>query len=198
MVDAGRRVRRLSLLLFVLLALAAATAAQATPSVAARASERSTSLDQEILARLNDVRAEHGLRPLALSGALQQAAAFQSRAMLSGGFFEHDAPNGPTFSSRLKRFYAPIAGRGGWSAGENLLYTSGTLDADQAMDAWMDSAGHRRNILDPSWREVGIASMRASIAGGVFGGGPTWVVTMDFGVRPGAAQAKRTTVSKPA
>ena len=181
----------------MLLALAVATAGQATASGTTPAAyERSQTLDQAILARLNDVRAEHGLRPLVLSGALQQAAAFQSRAMLSGGFFAHEAPSGLSFSTRLKRFYAPTAGRGGWSAGENLLYTSGALDADQAIDAWMGSAGHRKNMLDPSWREVGIASMRSANAGGVFGGGTTWVVTMDLGVRPGSA--KRTTASKPA
>jgi uncharacterized protein YkwD len=197
-VDARRIVRRFALVLFVLLALtigaAQATASGTTPS----GGERSQTLDQAILEGLNSVRAEHGLRPLVLSGALQQAAAFQSRAMLTEGFFAHDAPNGPRFSTRLKRFYAPVAGKGGWSAGENLLYTSGTLDADQAIDAWMGSAGHRKNMLDPGWREVGIASMRSANAGGVFGSGPTWVVTMDFGVRPGAAQAKRTTASKPA
>jgi uncharacterized protein YkwD len=199
MVDAAWRVRRFTFLLLVLLAVTVAAAGQANAAgTTPAASERVQALDQALLAKLNEVRTEHGLRPLVLSGALQQAAAFQSRAMLSGGFFDHDAPNGLTFSTRLKRFYAPTAGSGGWSAGENLLYTSGALDADQAIDAWMGSAGHRKNLLDPNWREVGIASMRASNAGGVFGGGPTWVVTMDFGVRPGAVQAKRTTASKPA
>ena len=63
----------------------------------------------------------------------------------------------------------------------------------------MGSPAHRKNMLDPNWREVGIASMHTSSAGGIFGGGPTWVVTMDFGVRPGSASpAKRTTASKPA
>jgi uncharacterized protein YkwD len=199
MADAGPRVRRFTLFLFVVLALAVAAAGQATASgTTPAASERVQALDQALLAKLNEVRAEHGLRPLVLSGALQQAAAFQSRAMLSTGFFAHDAPNGPTFSTRLTRFYAPTAGKGGWSAGENLLYTSTALDAGDAIEAWMGSAGHRKNMLDPNWREVGIASMRTSNAGGVFGGGPTWVVTMDFGVRSGTAPAKRTTASQPA
>jgi uncharacterized protein YkwD len=183
----------------VLLVCAVATAGQATAAgTTPAATERLQTLDQALLERLNELRAEHGLRPLVLSGGLQQAAVFQSRSMLNGGFFAHDAPNGPTFSSRLKRFYGPTAGRSGWTAGENLLYTSGELDADEAIEAWMGSPGHRRNMLDPNWREVGIAAMRTSSAGGIFGGGPTWVVTMDFGVRPGAVVAKRTTASKPA
>jgi len=193
-------VRRLISFLLVLLAISvvaagSATAAGTTPTAA----ERLQTVDQALLVRLNEVRAEHGLRPLVLSAALTHAAAFQSRAMLSGGFFSHDAPNGLSFSSRLKRFYGPAAGKGAWSAGENLLYTSGAaLDPDQAMEAWMQSPGHRKNILDSSWREVGIATMRTASAGGIFGGGATWVVTMDFGVRPGVAPAKRLTASKPA
>lgn len=184
----------------MLLALGVAAAGQATAAGTTPATgERLQTLDQALLEAVNAVRAEHGLRPLVRSGALEQAAALQSRSMLSGGFFAHDAPNGPTFSARVKRFYAPAAGRGGWSAGENLLYTSGAIDAGDAIRAWMGSPGHRKNMLDPTWREVGIASMHTSSAGGIFGGGPTWVVTMDFGVRQGSASpAKRTTASKPA
>ena len=198
MTDAGRRVRRLISLLLVLLALGVAAAGTASAAgTTPTAAERLQTLDQALLVRLNDLRAEHGLRPLVLSAPLEHAAAFHSRAMLNGGFFAHDAPNGTTFSMRLKRFYAPVAGKGGWSGGENLLYTSGGLDADEAIEAWMGSAGHRKNMLDPNWREVGVAAMRTTSAGGVFGGGPTWIVTMDFGVRPGAASGKRLTASKP-
>ena len=182
----------------MLLAFAVTAAGQATASGTSPATvERAQTLDQALLQAVNALRAEHGLRPLARSNALQQAAVFQSRSMLNGGFFDHDNPNGPSFSDRLKRFYASGAGRGGWSAGENLLYTSGSLDARSAIEAWMGSPGHRKNLLDPNWREVGVAAMHTSNAGGIFGGGPTWVVTMDFGVRTGADQAKRTTASKP-
>jgi uncharacterized protein YkwD len=191
-------VRRLIFLLLALLAFGIGGAGQATAAgTTPDAAQRLQAIDQALLAQLNEVRADHGLRPLVLSNALQRAAAYQSQSMLTGGFFAHDAPNGPTFNSRLKRFYRPAAGRGGWSVGENLLYTSGGLDAGEAIQVWMGSPGHRKNMLDPSWREVGVAAMRASSAGGIFAGGATWVVTMDFGVRPGAQAAKRTTASKP-
>ena len=59
------------------------------------------------------------------------------------------------------------------------------MDADEAIQAWLDSPPHRENMLDPTWREVGIGSLHAASAGGTFGGGPTWVITMDFGARTG-------------
>jgi len=142
---------------------------------------------------LNETRAQHGLRALALSRALESAAVSHSRAMLQYGFFAHESSDGSQFAARLKRFYSP-AGYTYWSAGENLLYDTGALDAGTAIQAWLASPEHRRNMLDPTWREVGIASVYAPSAGGTFGGQPTWVVTMDFGARigPGAAASKPT------
>lgn len=177
----------------MLLALVAAFAGQARASDAApAASERLQALDRAILIGLNETRAQHGLRPLVLSRALESAAVFHSRSMLQGGFFAHESQDGSSFVLRLKRFYRP-AGYASWSAGENLLYDTGALDAQSAIVAWLASPEHRRNMLDPAWREVGIAAMHASAAGGTFGGQPTWVVTMDFGTRTGGPRA----VSKP-
>jgi hypothetical protein len=112
--------------------------------------------------------------------------------MLAGGYFAHEAP-GSSFVSRLKRFYRP-AGYRSWSAGENLLFNSAPITANDAIQAWLASPHHRENMLDPSWREVGIGSVHAASAGGDFGGEPAWVVTMDFGVREGgpSATTKRT------
>jgi uncharacterized protein YkwD len=57
------------------------------------------------------------------------------------------------------------------------------MDAGAVIQAWLDSPAHRDNMLGTGWREVGIGAMRASSAGGTFGGKPTWVITMDFGIR---------------
>ena len=91
---------------------------------------------------------------------------------------------------RLKHFYTP-SGYSSWSAGENLLYNSAAMDANEAIQIWLDSPPHRQNMLDPTWREVGIGSLHATSAGGTFGGGPTWVITMDFGMRTGGATAPK-------
>jgi uncharacterized protein YkwD len=185
-------VRRATAVAAVLLALLASLAGQAGAADAVPGSvNRVQSLDRAILIRLNETRAQHGLRTLVLCQALRDAAASHSRSMLENGFFAHESLDGSPFGARIRRFYRP-AGYASWSAGENLLYDTGELDADTAVKAWLASPEHRRNMLDPAWREVGIASMHAPSAGGTFGGEPTWVVTMDFGVRTGGRS-----VSKP-
>lgn len=156
------------------------------------ATERLQTLDREVLVLLNTRRTAHGLRPLTNSDDLRNAAVAHSRAMLEGGFFAHVSSDGSPFSARVRGFY-PSTGYDSWSAGENLLYSTSKIQATTAIDAWLASPAHRRNMLDPEWREVGIASLHAQVAGGTFGGDSTWVITMDFGARSG----KTTTKPKP-
>lgn len=164
----------------------AATASTTTPSSVVRLKQ----LDSAILDGLNATRTAHGLRRLVLSPSLQKAAAAHSQSMLRDGFFAHESANGTSFVARVKRFYTP-SGYNAWSAGENLLYNTAEMDAATAIAAWLASPPHRENMLDPRWREVGIASLHASSAGGTFGGEPTWVITMDFGARTGGQSAVR-------
>lgn len=190
--------KRALLLLGVLVALGTslvgpATAANAAPT----ATQRLETLDAQVLAAVNETRAKHGLRPLVISDALQAAAVAHSRAMLGKGFFAHDPPGGAPFASRVRSFYRS-AGYDSWTVGENLIYSTQELTADIAIAAWMASPGHRKNILTPGWREVGIGSLRASSPGGVFGSEPTWVITMDFGARSGKIVTKPTAEPKAA
>jgi uncharacterized protein YkwD len=48
---------------------------------------------------------------------------------------------------------------------------------------WENSPEHRKNMLDPHWREVGISAVHVSSASGVYRGLPVTIVTTDFGVR---------------
>ena len=48
---------------------------------------------------------------------------------------------------------------------------------------WMNSPGHRDNLLSRRWREIGLGALHVESAGGEFGGGPVTVVTADFGIR---------------
>lgn len=160
------------------LIVGSASAADAAPAAALRLQE----LNDSILISLNATRTSHGLRPLALSGDLQRSAVAHSRSMIDGGFFEHESRDGSPFGARLKRFYR-FAGYDTWSVGENLLFSTSEIDAATAIASWLGSPAHRDNMLDPTWREVGISALSASAAGGTFGGQPTWVITMDFGTR---------------
>ena len=177
--------KRSLLILGVFVALGASLASSAMAADAApAATERLQALDQQVLAALNRTRADHGLRPLVMSDDLQDAAVAHSRAMLKKGFFAHDSPNGVQFVARVRGFYRS-SGYDSWTVGENLIYNTDEITADIAIAAWMASPAHRENMLAPDWREVGIGSLHASSAGGLFAGEPTWVITMDFGARSG-------------
>lgn len=67
--------------------------------------------------------------------------------------------------------------------GENLLWSTGELSPAEAVALWMARPGHRRSILDPAWRKIGISAVRAQAAGGEFGGRDVTLLVTDFGVR---------------
>jgi uncharacterized protein YkwD len=179
-----KRVLAFACLIAALSVSAGALAAAGAASMTGARTEQLELLDQQVLGAVNQARVSHGLRPLIVSKGLQRAAEAHSSEMLEQGFFAHDTPDGPSFGRRIRSFYPP-KGFTTWSAGENLLYSTAAITAAAAVRAWLKSRQHRENMLSPTWREVGIASLRARAAGGTFGGRTTWVVTMDFGVRSG-------------
>ncbi len=139
-------------------------------------------LESQVLGELNAVRRAHGLAPLRLSRPLATAADSHSRAMGTFGFFGHSSRDGSAFWKRVQRFYGP-GGSVNWSVGENLLWSTTGLDASGALKLWMASPSHRKNILTPRWREVGLAAVTVPAAPGVFGGRDVVIITSDFGVR---------------
>jgi len=172
-------VARLRLLFVVTLAFAAlaapAGAGKATPSA-------QPALDAQVLAQVNALRARHGLRPLRLSTRLDAAASLHSRQMAERGFFAHESANGGAYWRRIERFYGS-KGFGSWTVGENLAWASPSLDARETVRLWMQSPPHRATLLNPAWREIGVAAVRSSAAPGVFKGLEVTVVTADFGAR---------------
>ena len=87
--------------------------------------------------------------------------------MLARGYFAHNSADGSPFWKRIKTFY-PEPRYGYWSVGENLFWASGSVTADGSMKAWMASPGHRENILNPAWRQIGIAAVSSPDAPGAF------------------------------
>ena len=142
-------------LLFVVATLAAAPLASGTTRAS---TQRETALEQGILREANRVRAGHGLRALALSRALQASAAYQSRILLQQGVFDHDTAIGGSFGDRLRKFY-PVGAARSWSVGENLLWSTDGIAAAAAVQSWLDSPEHRKILLDPTWREVGVGAV---------------------------------------
>ena len=135
-----------------------------------------------LLREINQVRAQHSLPPLRSSPGLTDAAEFHSKTMAARGFFAHESADGSSFWKRVERFY-PSRGFGYWSVGENLAYGSPNISADGTVRAWMNSPGHRANLLSGTWREVGLSAVHADSAPGVYAGRPATIVTADFGAR---------------
>ena len=131
-----------------------------------------------ILCLHNRERSARGLPALKENPKLRDAAEAHSRDMVARNFFSHDTPGGGDMVARVLRTgYA--RGLTGWSIGENIAWGTGTLaTATQIQRAWMNSAGHRTNILRRQFREVGIG-----IALGAPGAADGATYTADFGVR---------------
>jgi uncharacterized protein YkwD len=139
------------------------------------------SLNVGVLTQLNLVRSQHHLAPLKLNDGLAAAAHQHSNEMATDGYFAHTSADGTVFWKRLLQYYPQ--GPGSWSVGENLLWTSGTVDAQQALALWMASPDHRANILNPNWRDIGVSSVSAPAATGAYEGLDVVVITTDFGAR---------------
>lgn len=109
----------------------------------------STVTGDRVLELINAERESQGLLPLARNTALVDAAQSKVQDMLQKNYFAHWAPDGIspwTFVKRAGYLYT--------YAGENL--GMGFTDAESLVSAWMASARHRKNILSPYYREIGI------------------------------------------
>ena len=98
---------------------------------------------------VNKIRVAHGLKKLRIHPNLQRAAREQSRIMAKTRRMKHTAARGYAFSTRLKR-----AGYRGLAA-ENIALGQKTLN--RVLRAWMNSRGHRRNMLHPRMKYFGLA-----------------------------------------
>jgi uncharacterized protein YkwD len=139
-------------------------------------------MESTLLAQINGVRARRGLRPFRLSVGLTAAATQHSQSMAQKGYFSHDSANGNVFWRRIATFYG-YRGFKDWSVGENILWSSPDVAPAAALRMWMESPEHRANLLDRSWREIGLSAVHAATAPGVYGGDEVTVLTADFGVR---------------
>jgi len=139
-------------------------------------------LAQTLVAAVNRARRAHGLRPLAYSGALANAATEHARALATAGTFTHEWPTtGRLFSSWIRSFY-PARGYRAWSAGENLLWASPGFSPTSAVQQWLDSPTHRKVLLTKSWRELGIGVVSAAAAPGTYGGRAVQIAAAEFGL----------------
>jgi uncharacterized protein YkwD len=171
----------LAALLSVLVAAApAASAADCAGAHSTVATASKRVLVRATLCLLNAERTRRALRPLRMNRSLSVAARGHSRAMVAESFFSHTSLDGSTFVERIRRT-GYLDGARAWSVGENIAYGSGRLSTPRAIArAWMRSPGHRANILNGRFHEIGLGVARGAPVSGQSRGG-TYVT--DFGTR---------------
>lgn len=119
----------------------------------------------EVITLVNKERAAAGCSPLTANARLTRAAEDYSDVMARSGVMSHTGPDGSTMTTRVE-----AAGYAWSTLGENIA--RGQSDAAAVMDAWMNSPGHRANILNCSFKEIGVGLHSGD-------GGPWW--TQNFG-----------------
>ena len=175
----------IALLAMLLLAPAAAAAEgkpagrQCADADLEAASDNLPRIRAAILCLHNRVRAEHDLPPLRANKRLRRAAVGHSRSMVAKRFFAHESPRGSTMVERIRRARYVRAGDG-WTLGENLAWGTGSLGTPRStLEAWMDSRGHRANLLNRAFRDMGVGVVLGVPVSDAAGA----TYTVDFGVR---------------
>ena len=132
-----------------------------------------------ILCLHNQVRAQYGLPALKSNVKLQKSAIGHSVDMVNEGFFDHTNPAGDTFVDRIVNA-GYVKRNDGWTLGENLAWGTGDLSTPAGvMNAWMNSAGHKANILKRGYKEVGIGIRLGTPSDQGVGA----TITADFGAK---------------
>jgi uncharacterized protein YkwD len=129
-------------------AVAHVPTATAVPSAATTAN-----IEEKVFHAINRFRAEQNLVPLSMAKDLAEVARLHSQDMATRAYFDHISPDGNTLRKRVLKF-----GITNWSRlAENIAMNFGQLDpAEVAVRGWLNSQGHRLNILDQDLTETGI------------------------------------------
>lgn len=121
----------------------------------------SNATEQQIFLLVNNERVNAGVQPLKLANDLSYVARVKSKDMRDQDYFDHTSPTYGSPFQMMKDF-----GLSYTSAGENIA--AGQDTAVQVMEAWMNSRGHRQNILNPSFAEIGIGYVEGGDYGSYF------------------------------
>ncbi|MBH9965190.1 SafA/ExsA family spore coat assembly protein [Rossellomorea oryzaecorticis] len=112
----------------------------------------------EVVKLVNAERAKAGLQPLKENWELSRVARYKSQDMIDKNYFSHTSPTYGSPFQMMKDF-----GISYQAAGENIA--AGQRTPSEVVQAWMNSEGHRKNILSPSYTEIGVGYVK----GGSYG-----------------------------
>ena len=134
------------------------------------------------LCLVNQQRAANGVGAMVENATLTKASAGYSQRMVAQGFFAHESPDGGTLVGRLTGA-GYLGGDDAWVVGENIGWGQGALATARSMvGAWMDSPGHRANMLSGDYTQIGLGLALGTPADQTWGA----TNTTDFGAGPNA------------
>lgn len=120
-----------------------------TPAPASTETSGMSAYELEVVRLVNVERARYGLSALAADGELSRIARYKSQDMRDKGYFSHESPTYGSPFQMLKSFGVSYR-----AAGENIAY--GYATPQKVVNAWMNSEGHRANILNASYTRLGV------------------------------------------
>lgn len=108
-----------------------------------------TSYEQEVIRLVNEIRTENGLKPLTYDWELSRVARYKSQDMKDNKYFSHTSPVYGSPFQMIRNFGISFR-----SAGENIAKGYATPQA--VVNGWMNSSGHRANILNANYTHIGV------------------------------------------
>ena len=105
--------------------------------------------ESEVIRLVNEIRAENGLKALTANWELSRVARYKSQDMVDNRYFSHTSPVYGSPFQMIRAFGLSFR-----TAGENIAYGQRTPQA--VVNAWMNSSGHRANILNASYTQIGV------------------------------------------
>jgi uncharacterized YkwD family protein/spore coat assembly protein SafA len=108
-----------------------------------------TAYEAEVVRLVNEIRNKNGLKPLSEDWQLSRVARYKSQDMKDKKYFSHTSPTYGSPFQMMKRFGITYR-----SAGENIA--KGYASPKAVVDGWMNSSGHRANILNSSFTHIGV------------------------------------------
>ena len=108
-----------------------------------------TAFENEVIRLVNEIRVKNGLSALNTNWELSRIARYKSQDMVSNRYFSHTSPTYGSPFQMIKSFGLTYQ-----SAGENIAYGQTTPQA--VVNAWMNSSDHRANILNSSYKQIGV------------------------------------------
>ncbi|MGI6745087.1 MAG: Cysteine-rich secretory protein family protein [Firmicutes bacterium ADurb.Bin300] len=107
------------------------------------------SIEEQVVILVNEERQSRGLKPLKLNAKLSEVARKKSQDMRDNNYFSHTSPVYGSPFDMMRSFGITYK-----TAGENIAM--GYSSAQKVMQGWMNSSGHRANILNPSFTQIGV------------------------------------------